>query len=33
MTGDLSTADPIAGRCVSLCLQAAPGGRAAGGSG
>jgi len=33
--GDLSTADwgCLAGRCVSLCLQAAHGGRAAGGSG
>ena len=33
--GDLSTADwgCVAGRCVSLCLQAARGGRAAGGSG
>jgi len=31
----LSTADwgCLAGRCVSLCLQAARGGRAAGGSG
>jgi len=33
--GDLSTADwgCLAGRCVSLCLQAARGGHAAGGSG
>jgi len=33
--GDLSTADwgCLAGRCVSLCLQAARGGRVAGGSG
>jgi len=33
--GDLSTADwgCLAGRCVGLCLQAAHGGRAAGGSG
>jgi len=33
--GDLSTADwgCLASRCVSLCLQAARGGRAAGGSG
>ena len=33
--GDLSTADwgCLAGGCVSLCLQAARGGRAAGGSG
>jgi len=33
--GDLSTADwgCLAGRCVSLYLQAARGGRAAGGSG
>jgi len=34
-SGDLSTADwgCLAGRCVSLCLQAARGDRAAGGSG
>jgi len=34
-TGDLGTADwgCLAGRCTSLCLQAAHGGRAAGGSG
>jgi len=33
--GDLSTADwgCLADRCVNLCLQAARGGRAAGGSG
>jgi len=33
--GDLGTADwgCLAGRCASLCLQAAHGGRAAGGSG
>jgi len=33
--GDLGTADwgCLAGRCASLCLQAARGGRAAGGSG
>jgi len=33
--GDLSTADwgCLGGRCASLCLQAARGGRAAGGSG
>jgi len=33
--GDLGTADwgCQAGRCASLCLQAAHGGRAAGGSG
>ena len=33
--GDLGTADwgCLAGRCVSLCLPAARGGRAAGGSG
>jgi len=33
--GDLGTADwgRLAGRCASLCLQAAHGGRAAGGSG
>ena len=33
--GDLSTADWVclAGRCVSLCLQSARGGRGAGGSG
>jgi len=33
--GDLSTADwgCLAGRCVSLCLQAARGGRVAGSSG
>jgi len=33
--GDLSTADwgCLAGHCVSLCLQAAQGGRAAGGLG
>jgi len=33
--GDLSTADwgCLAGRCASLCLKAAHGGRAAGGSG
>jgi len=33
--GDLSTADwgCLGGRCVSLCLQAARGGCAAGGSG
>jgi len=33
--GDLSTAEwgCLAGLCVSLCLQAARGGRAAGGSG
>jgi len=33
--GDFSTADwgCLAGRCASLCLQAAHGGRAAGGSG
>jgi len=34
-SGDLGTADwgCLAGRCASLCLQAAHGGRAAGGSG
>jgi len=33
--GDLGTADwgCLAGHCASLCLQAARGGRAAGGSG
>jgi len=33
--GTLSTADwgCVAGRCVSMCLQAARGGRAAGGAG
>jgi len=33
--GDLNTANwgCLAGRCASLCLQAARGGRAAGGSG
>jgi len=33
--GNLGTADwgGLAGRCASLCLQAARGGRAAGGSG
>jgi len=33
--GDLGTANwgCLAGRCASLCLQAAHGGRAAGGSG